>query len=571
MAAQTPEEIREQTNDLNVGFNRSTKTWELIVKYHGDLSGLEEAGVLVEYLIAGYAIVIVPEHMVEALANLEQIEYVEKPKSFFYERMLDPGRDSCAEQLSRRDLFLTGKGVLVAIIDSGVDYRLSEFRTREGRTRILALWDQMLIPAGEERSPEGFVGGVEYSAEEIDKALEAEQNGKAGLPTADISGHGTAVAGIAAGSSRTYAGMAPAAGILAVKLGSAGERSAPRTTQIMRAVTWCLRKAEKLGMPLVINLSFGNNYGAHDGSSLLERFLDNASEIGRTVICVGSGNEGNTGGHYRGQLQPGQTETIELFIGEYERTISVQLWSHYSDRLRVKLRSPGGMELQLSPIVAEGKYSFRLEQTWGLVFTGEPTPYSAARELYLELYSASGNYINGGSWSILLEPVEIRAGEYHLYLPAAAARSSRTAFSKPSAERTLTIPSTADKVITVGAYDSTYEAYADFSGRGGLQETADFGSSKPTLVAPGVNVPVILPEGGTSFVSGTSFATPAVSGAAALLMEWGIVRGNDPFLYGEKMKAYLQRGAKPLRGEASYPNAKVGYGSLCAADSIPET
>lgn len=570
MAIETPEEIREQTNDLNVGFRRQSRTWELIVKYHGDLSMLAGDGIPVEPLIAGYAIVTVPENLVETIAGLEQIEYVEKPKSFFYERMPDPGRDSCAEQLSRRDLFLSGQGVLVAIIDSGIAYQLPAFRTPEGKTRIRALWDQSLIALPGERPPEDFADGVEYGAWEIDEALESERSGKSGLRTADISGHGTAVAGIAVGSSRTYAGMAPKAGILAVKLGQTGERSAPRTTQIMRAVTWCLRKAEKLGMPLVINLSFGNNYGAHDGSSLLERFLDNAAETGRTVICVGSGNEGNAGGHFKGQFRPGQTETAELLIGEYERTVSVQLWSHYSDSFRVKLRSPGGMEVQLSPAVSEGKYSFRLEQTEGLVYTGEPTPYSAARELYLELYPAVGNYINSGSWSILLEPVEIRAGGYHLYLPAAAARSLRTAFSKPSAERTLTIPSTAAKVITVGAYDSTYEAYADFSGRGSLQESADFGSSKPTLTAPGVNVPVILPEGGDSTVSGTSFATPAVSGAAALLMEWGIVRGNDPFLYGEKMKAYLQRGAKPLRGEASYPNAKVGYGSLCVADSIPD-
>ncbi len=305
LALQTPEEIREETEDLNVGFDSLSRTWELIVKYHGSLDVLAGIGVGVEYLIAGYAILTVPEAFVDQMLELEQIEYVEKPKRYFYQQ-IPPTEGSCLEPVIFRDPNLTGKGVLLAVIDSGIDYKLSEFRDEEGNTRIRYLWDQTLRPEEEHRPPEGFSVGVEFTAEEINAALAAEGSEQqfSLLPTVDTGGHGTAVAGIAAGSSTRYRGVAVEAELLIVKLGVADSLGFPRTTEIMRAVTYAVNKAVELQMPLVINLSFGNTYGAHDGSSLLERFLDNAAEIGRTVICVGSGNEGANGGHVAGSIIP---------------------------------------------------------------------------------------------------------------------------------------------------------------------------------------------------------------------------------------------------------------------------
>ncbi|MCM1027390.1 MAG: S8 family serine peptidase [Roseburia sp.] len=588
LALQTPEDTRERTEDLNVGFDGETRTWELIVKYHGSLEELRRLAVEVEYLIAGYALLTVPEGLVEAIAELEEIEYVEKPKRFFYE-ITDPIADSCIQQLSRWDFPLTGRGVLIAVPDSGIDYRLPEFRNRDGSTRIRFLWDQTLRP-GEEtgRPPEGFRTGVEFDAARINEALQATDPGRQFqlLPTLDTGGHGTAAAGIAAGRSEGYRGVATEAELLIVKLGLPDARSFPRTTEIMRAVTWALRKAQELRMPLVINLSFGNSYGAHDGSSLLERFLDSAAEIGRTVICVGSGNEGASAGHLAGRLGeyngsgtqssvPGGQGArgslssaagradVELAVANYERSLSVQLWKNYADVYRIRLRAPGGQESELPPTVEGGKYTLRLEQTEILVYIGEPTPYAAAQEIYLELLPAGRTYLNAGVWTIRLEAVEAVTGQFYFYLPSAAARSSATGFYRPTPEVTLTIPSTAAKVITVGAYDSTYQSYADFSGRGYADADRTIGVvtaglGKPDLAAPGVGV--LAPDiyGGYLPFTGTSFATPIVAGSAALLMEWGIVRGNDPFLYGEKVKAYLRKGARPLRGETERPNARVG-------------
>ena len=192
------------------------------------------------------------------------------------------------------------------------------------------------------------------------------------------------------------------------------------------------------------------------------------------------------------------------------------------------------------------------------------------QEIFFDLIPED-NYINSGIWSFLLEPAHILTGEYQMYLPGQSVRSADTRFYAPTPELTLTIPSTAARVITVGAIQGNLMAYADFSGRGvrGQEELPGFPNTKPDLAAPGVNVVAARAGGGYEAYTGTSFATPLVTGAAALLMEWGVVRGNDPYLYGEKVKAYLQRGAREVRGERRYPNDRVGYGALCVASSLP--
>lgn len=576
LALETSQEVREQTETLNVGFDDAERTWELIVKYHGSLEELRPLGISVEYLIAGYAILTVPETLVEVMSELEQIEYVEKPKRFFYQQ-LSPTGDRCFPPVTLRAPFLSGTGVLLAILDSGIDWMRQDFRKDDGSTRIRYLWDQTLTPEEPtRRPPEGFAIGVEFDEAQINTALEAPTREEqfALLPSRDVSGHGTAVAGIAAGRNAEvgYTGAAPQAQLLIVKLGIPGELGFPRTTEIMRGVTYALIKANELGLPLAVNLSFGNSYGSHDGSSLLERFLDNAAEIGRTVICVGSGNEGDSGGHMSGDVR--EDPVVELAVAEYERTLNIQLWKNYSDIYRIFLRSPRGQETELPSAVESGKYTLQLEQTQVLVYLGEPRPYAVAQEIYLDMIPVGQTYINGGVWSIRMEPVAIVTGRYYLYLPGGSVRSANTRFFRPTLQVTLTVPATGAKVITVGAYDFIYDAYADFSGRGYADSertvgVVTAGLTKPDLVASGVNI--LAPDiyGGYGSFTGTSFAAPIVTGSTALLMEWGIVRGNDPFLYGEKVKAYLRRGARPLRGENTYPNERVGWGALCVSDSIP--
>lgn len=591
-------EEREKSRTLNVGYDHKNSSWELIVKYNGDISSLADEQIRVELLLAGYAIITIPEYLIPALAALDEIEYVEKPKELLY-NVYYAKRQSCFPNLGspfttsgQNNLEeLTGKGCLIAIFDSGIDYTLPDFQDSQG-SRILYLWDQTLEPDADKNfyPPEGFTIGVEFTQQQINAALHAgTEAGFSLVPSIDTSGHGTAVAAIAASSNPNplYTGAAPEAALLIVKLGRAGSGPYPRTTQLMRAMTYALRKAQELGMPLAVNLSFGNSYGAHDGTSLLERFLDNASEVWKNVICAGTGNEGASAGHVSGRFfSPGRNASfpsidtqqrsatnnaarIELAVGMYESTINVQLWKNYADIFQVTLLSPSGESLQV-PMQRPGRIEFTLGQTVILIYVGEPSPYSVRQEIYFD-FLPSGAYINSGVWTFLLEPVTIITGEYQFYLPGQAMRSADTRFYASTPELTLTIPSTAGKLITVGAIWGDYDAYADFSGRGirGQEQLPGFPNTKPDIAAPGVEIAAARAGGGYASYTGTSFATPLVTGAAAIMMEWGIVRGNDPYLYGEKLKAYLQRGARSVRGEERYPNDRTGYGALCVSDSIP--
>ena len=585
LSLEATREEREKSRQLDVGYLEQEERWELIVKHNGSLQPLAGDLIQVEELIAGYAIVTLPESLIESFAELPEVEYIEKPKRLYFE-VLAGKQASCIPEVTVRDPFLSGKGVLMAILDSGIDYQSPEFQERGGKTRIRYLWDQTLNPKevdallsnddGEfmqSLSPEGFAQGVLFSKEQIDTALQSEDPFRI-VPSLDASGHGTAVATIAAGSGNfmdgRFQGVAPEAELLIVKMGSSRPNSFPKTTELMRGLTFAVRTALQLSMPLVINLSFGNTYGVHDGTSLVERFMDNIAEIGRCVIGVGSGNEGAAGGHAAGTFNrdtQGNIPRTELAVGEYQTSFSVQLWKEYTDTFRIALQSPGGQIIQLNSALS-GAMRYRMEDTELLIYQGEPTPYSVRQEIYFDFLPVS-SYVNRGIWTFAIEPVQVEGGGYDFYLPSSSVLSGETRFFQPTPEKTLTIPSTAARVITVGAYDTYTEAYADFSGRG---ENISFSSVniKPDLVAPGVNIATLSPGNLPVTVSGTSFATPFVSGSAALLMEWGIVKGNDPFLYGEKVKAYLRRGARTLRSESVYPNNRIGWGALCLAGSLPD-
>ena len=560
----TPQELA-RSEDLNVGFDSTEKIWELIVKYSGALTGLSSLGVTVTELLNEYAILTVPESLVERLALVPEIEYIEKPKRLFFS--VNQGKAaSCipAVQNARYDLY--GDGVLVALLDSGVDYAHPDFRNEDGTTRILALWDQT-IPG---RPPEGYRIGTEYTQQEINEALAADTESAryALVPSRDVSGHGTRVLGITAGNGRAsggrYRGIASRSPILAVKLGMPREEGFPRTTELMQGLDYCIRKALELRLPVVVNISIGNTYGAHDGTSLLETYIADIANVWKSVICIGAGNEGYAAGHAAGILQERTTETVELAVGEYETAFSIQIWKSYLDEVDITLISPGGR--RAGPIQKLlGAQRFVLEETEILLYYGEPSPYSQSQEIYLELLPR-GDYVDTGIWTLELAAGEIRDGHYHIWLPSSAALNGGTRFLRASADTTLTIPSTARRIAAIGAYDSRTLTYADFSGRGGTCDLRE----KPVLVAPGVRILTTAPGGTYAEVTGTSFATPFATGAAALLLQWGIVDGNDPYLYGEKAIAFLKKGTRPLPAYAEYPNPEVGWGTLCVLGSIPQ-
>ena len=570
LALDTPEQQRERTLNLNVGFDEVTREWELIVRYNTGLQPVaEQVGFRYVELLNNYAVITIPENRINLLSRFTEIEFIEKPKRLFYE--VSYGRSiSCVPQVERAPFLLTGRGVLVGVVDSGIDYSHPDFRNNDGSSRILAFWDQTVRPTGDLAPPEGYVEGTLFTQERINEAL-AQTSRQAQMtivPSVDTSGHGTHVAGIAAGNGRGSGGrnrgVATESELVVVKLGRPIQNSFPSTTQLMTAVDFIIRTALLVGRPVAINMSFGNNYGSHDGRSLLESYLNDAAGVWKNNIIVGTGNEGASRTHTGGVLRNNQVEIKELVVGEAIPGINLQIWKNYFDSFEVSIIHPNGRRIGPIPEIL-GTQQFRLGETEILLYFGEPQPHNSSQEIYFEFIPIR-DYVNSGIWRIELTPRNIVVGDYNMWLPATATIGRQSGFLLPGPEFTITIPSTAARVISVGAYDPRTDSLAPFSGRGFLQVGLPI---KPDLVAPGVDITSASPGGGYSVRSGTSMATPFVTGAAALLMQWGIVEGNDPFLYGEKMRAYLIRGTRELAAFSVYPNAQVGYGALCVRDSIP--
>ena len=557
LALEIPQEELMKSQVLMTGFDSEEDVWELIVRYTGNLDKVREInGVDVRELSNGYAVLNVKKELIDEVANVEEIIYIEKPTALIFS-LLRGKQASCINEVQQtfannENNGLFGEGVIVGIADSGIDFTHEAFRNQDGTTRILNLWDQ--------------TNDRVYNAEEINEALKSE-NPYESVNSVDYSGHGTHVAGIAAGNfaenKNDNLGIATKSSLVIVKMALAGERSFPRTTQLMEAVDYMIKVAESYKMPLAMNLSFGNSYGSHDGTSLLSTYLDSMADGRRVSICVGAGNEGDSAGHAGGYVF--EPTDVEVQVSRFQKAFSIQLWKDFSDEFRVQIIAPSGFIIDVIEIYNRA-HKYETDETNVYVFYGTPKPYTQYQEIYFELIPVS-NYVKSGIWTIRLTPENIVTGRYDMWLPEGGIINENTSFLRPDPDITLTVPSTSSKVISVGAYNSSNDVMASFSGRGFTRETNQV---KPDIVAPGVNISSASNTGGVSVRTGTSMATPFVCGSAALMMEWGIVRGNDPFLYGQKLKSYLIKGSRKLPGFTRWPNEQAGWGALCVSESIPK-
>lgn len=597
----TREEL-ESSESLSTGFNWRDNTWEIIVRYTGNLENIKaNYNVYVRELLFNYAIIVTDKATIELISQEPQIVYVEKPKSLYFQleraksaacasnvRVGQPGAygyknisRNINESISKNTSgnigsgqtghgiggiadngiqYLSGKGVITAIIDTGIDIYSSEFRNADGSTRILDIYDQTLQREYSAADIDAFIGKDRnvYTGRDISQ----EEN--EGIPAFDNIQHGTNVAVIACGKS----GVAYESDIIVVKMGYSYNNQFPRTTSLMDAIDYIIRKAMEYNRPVAINISYGMNYGDHNGNTLLESYINAAASGYKCSICIGSGNEADKAVHYGGTIKNAQTDTVEIAVGEYQSSIDIQIWKYYWDDIRVTLISPDGTE---RVIVTHGKISrYTLGGTNVISMSGEPSPYNLYQEIYINL-QLQGSYITSGIWKIQLYGENVRQGTYNIWLPASVSLNRATGVIRPVAYDTITIPATAGGCISVGAYNSYTGAYAAFSGRGSALTDVLTAGIKPDILAPGVDISIRRDtRQGVVYtsVTGTSYATPFVTGAAALLMQWGIVMGNDRFMYGEKLKAYLRSGARQLDGVTQTPNPVTGYGALCVEDSI---
>lgn len=476
----------------------------------------------------------------------------------------DPGSliASGITQVQREPLALDGAGCVLVVIDTGIDYTSEVFRREDGSSRILAIWDQT-IQTG--TPPSGFYYGTEYTGEDINRAL-ASDDPYGIVPSRDDNGHGSAVAGVAAGSriqnGYTYLGAAPGADIVVVKLKQCKqylrdfyllppEVPAFQETDIMLAVQYGDTFADTFRRPVIFCLGLGTNYGDHAGSSALSEYL-NAIAVKRSrAVVVCGGNEGNADHHFQGSIGRGtDAETAEVRVGENSRGFLLELWGSVPDVFTVSVRSPGGETI---PPVRLG---IRDAITYGFIY--ERTVITIAGELVEpasgeELITLRVQQPAPGIWSFLVEAAgETNGRDFHMWLPLTAFLNTQVYFLTPNPDVTLTEPAMASDVISVSTYDAANNSFYIESGRG----FARTGGITPDFAAPGVNVSTVRGR-----ATGSSLAAALTAGAVAQFMQWAVVEKNNEAVESREIKNYFIRGAS-RSADLIYPNREWGYGRL---------
>lgn len=357
---------------------------EVIVKYNGDIiQAVERIGAQAELLSHQYAIVSIEESRLPELYGFTEIEDIELSKRL-YIKLNYQLTSSCITSVQEKNSFhLLGKGTIAAIIDSGIDYTHVDFRNEDGSTRIIALWDQTI----EGNPPDGFLEGTEYTREQLNEALDSPRPFTV-VPSRDNLGHGTAVAGIAAGNGQASAGenrgAAPLCELLIVKVGQKGNDTFAQSTEIMRAVKYVTDKARMLGRPVAINLSFGMNNGAHDGQSLFEEYLTAMSSEWKSAMIIPTGNEGAAGHHYEGRITSDNPAEIAFFTASGIETFYLTLWKDFADSFAVELILPNGTSAGVVTLEDRRK-QIRLGNLLITILYEQPTRYSVRQEIFINV------------------------------------------------------------------------------------------------------------------------------------------------------------------------------------------
>ncbi|MGL4344408.1 MAG: S8 family peptidase [Cellulosilyticaceae bacterium] len=540
---------------------------QVIVKYNGDIVEVaRQEGGSAQLLSEQFAVLTMPVQNIKNLNNYTQVEYVEVPHNFVYNLQYSMTA-ACIRQVQERVPYnLKGSGVLLGIIDSGITYTHPDFRNADGTTRIARLWDQSVkgIP------PKGFDEGTEYSRAQINEAL-AQKNKAAQLevvPSVDTIGHGTHVAGIAGGNGRgsggAQVGAAPEAEFVIVKLKQSTSTQFVRTIDIMLGVKYVVEKAIEIGRPMAINLSLGMNEGSHDGQSLIEQYLAEMAQKWKLNIVVGAGNEGVAENHTKGVVKQGGVSSFQFQIGPNKKSYQFSMWQSFIDTMEVQIVSPSG---QKTPRItyAQGPSRFVLDNVAVYASFSSPSPLNGDIEFVTILKGINDTSITTGIWTVNVYGMDIVDGTYNVWGETSEQAGKDVFFLNPEVNTTITTPATSSYVISVGAYNTATNQIAPFSGRGYTRGDKEV---KPDLVAPGVDILAPSNSGGYQRLSGTSMATPHVTGAIALMMEWGIVKKNNVFLYGASVRTYLLRGTKKDVTGVTFPDPRWGYGKLCLKNTM---
>ena len=543
--------------------------WEVIVEYVDDLREAETAlAINIFYLNPSFAIVEINKNEISRLAQYPNTIYITFATLMSY---IDISLNQiCATNIASPigPYNLTGREILIGIIDTGITYTHPDFIREDLISRILFLWDQTIPGA----PPERFLVGTEYTQEQITAALRAPTRTEqlAIVPSQDEIGHGTAMAGIAAGngraSNRQYLGVAPECGLIIVKIGrEEGTSEFPTDKEVMLGIKYVINKARELNRPLSVLIGVGDNLGAHDGSAVLEKYIDQMSRVWRSNFVVGTGNQGNKGSHASGIVNNNETQVVQFFMDIGQINYSCSIWKQFVDTMEVIIESPRGEQTESLSILTPNR-AFIFGNTVVMVNFSLANIDSARQEIFIWLQSAGAVGIDPGVWTILLRGIDILNGAYNIWGSMIDDPANQTRFLAEDPNITLTIPSTSRSITSVAAFNGVSLQIAAFSGRG----YTVLNEVKPDITAPGVSVMTATNTQEVLYypVSGTSAAAAFVAGAYAIFMEYGILQLGEQYLYGESLKFYMLRNARRPITHAPYPNRQWGYGILCVEQAL---
>ncbi len=460
---------------------------------------------------------------------------------------------------------LRGSGVLLGFVDTGIDYTNNSFRFEDGTTRIAKMWDQSLDSGN---PPHNYIYGTEFTKEQINEALKTDNPYDIG-PSRDEVGHGTFLAGIAGGKDRigssNYTGAAPDAEFVVVKLKNPSQSlrdyyfvkddvPAYSDADVLAGISYLIKTATELNKPIALCIGLGNNAGGHNGTNIIERYLETVTLYTGMVVAIASGNEANAGHHYKGNIETNERKTIEINVAQNENGFTLQIWATAIDKLSVGLRTPIGQIIERVPLTVykEEQFFFSLQQSRVNVNYIYPQDETGSQLIELRFIAPIP-----GIWQVDVYGDYVINGEFNMWLPRTGFIEPNTRFSEPSAALTLCVPATAQFTLVVGAYDYVDGSLYAGSGRGPTRD----GIIKPDLVAPGINIEAPDVNGGITSMVGTSTSTALTIGACALLLEWAVLKGNLPTINTRITRMILNRGAIRKNGVV-YPSTIEGYGKL---------
>ncbi|WP_186423013.1 S8 family peptidase [Lacrimispora celerecrescens] len=460
---------------------------------------------------------------------------------------------------------LLGQGVIIGIVDTGIDYRHPAFMNRDKTTRILSIWDQTIQDGP---PPNGFTYGTEYTKASINDALQYE-NSLSVVPSIDTIGHGTAIASIVAGSPDTknsFSGVVPNSELVVVKLKEAKSNlkmifSVPedklcfQESDIVLGLRYLIDVGQRLRRPLVICIALSSSQGSHDGRGVLSTYLESLVQRPDVDVSISAGNQGNSGRHYFNRtISAPHFNDFQLNIAESDKQFSMEIWAHIPGRLSIEISAPDReMVSSINPSFNDcHKYVFQNSQSilWvnNMIFERE----SGDQLILLRFQDPLP-----GIWYFRVQNIENEPFTINSWLPSGDLISDETFFLNSNPDITITSPGNSRRTLTAAAYNQMTSNILDESGRGFTRS----GYVKPDIAAPGFQIPCAVTENQYGTLTGAGASAAFTAGAIAVIFEWTQNKGNFTYITGEQVNRIIIRGAQ--RNPAySYPNNIWGFGQL---------